>query len=355
MHPEEARQLTRQRLARGEAEVDLCVIEGDGISHEVIPAAVRVLQIVAPEVVIRKADAGWDCFKETGNSLPDSTLELALECGAVLFGAAASPSYPVDSYYVPIVRLRRELRTFATLRPTRYLPVPTARPGIDLLVVRESTEDLYIGHEHTEDEGRTGISEKVITRYATENVARKTFELVVLDGRKKVTIVHKASVMMESDGLFRRVALEISEQFPEIITEELLVDTAAYWMVKDPTRFDVILTPNLYGDILSDMAAAWGGGLGLAPSLSLGEGVALAEPVHGCAPDIAGKGIANPTASIMSAAMLVRHHWHLNEAALRIENAVRATLAEGAHTADIAVEGAISTEEFTNKVCSYLS
>ena len=138
----------------------------------------------------------------------------------------------------------------------------------------------------------------------------------VRDGRKKVTIVHKASVMMQSDGLFRRVALEVGAQFPQIITEELLVDTAAYWMVKDPTRFDVILTPNLYGDILSDMAAAWGGGLGLAPSLSIGDGVALAEPVHGCAPDIAGKGIANPTATIMSAAMLLRHHWQRNEAAL---------------------------------------
>lgn len=335
--------------------MDLCVIEGDGISHEVIPAAVRVLQIVAPDVVVRKAEAGWDTFIQTGNSLPDDTLRLALECGAVLFGAAASPSYPVDGYYVPIVRLRRELRTFASLRPTRYLPVPTAREGVDLLVVRETTEDLYIGHEYTEDEGRTGISEKVITRTATENVARKTYDLAVMDGRRKVTIVHKASVMMQSDGLFRRVALEVSEHFPEIITEELLVDTAAYWMVKDPTRFDVILTPNLYGDILSDMAAAWGGGLGLAPSLSLGDGVALAEPVHGCAPDIAGKGIANPTASIMSAAMLMRHHWHRHEEALKIENAVRATLASGAHTMDINPEGAISTGAFTDRVCSFLN
>lgn len=335
--------------------MDLCVIEGDGISHEVIPAAVRVLQLVAPDVVIHKADAGWDCFVATGNSLPDDTLRLALQCGAVLFGAAASPSYPVDGYYVPIVRLRRELRTFATLRPTRYLPVPTARPGVNLLVVRESTEDLYIGHEHTEDEGRTGISEKVITRQATENVARKTYELAVRDSREKVTIVHKASVMMQSDGLFRRVALEIGEQFPQIATEELLVDTAAYWMVKDPTRFDVILTPNLYGDILSDMAAAWGGGLGLSPSLSVGDGVALAEPVHGCAPDIAGKGIANPTATIMSAAMLIRHHWQRHEEALRIENAVRATLESGFHTADINPEGAVSTGEFTDQVCSFLA
>jgi homoisocitrate dehydrogenase len=334
--------------------LDLCVIEGDGIGHEVIPAAVQVLQLVAPDVVIRHAQAGWDCFIEQGSSLPEDSLHLAIECSAVLFGAAASPSYPVEGYYVPIVRLRRELRTFASLRPTRYLPVPTAREGVNILVVRETTEDVYIGHEHTEDEGRTGISEKVITRFATENVARKTYELALRDGRKKVTIVHKASVMMQSDGLFRRVALEVAANFPQITTEELLVDTAAYWMVKDPTRFDVILTPNLYGDILSDMAAAWGGGLGLAPSLSIGDGVALAEPVHGCAPDIAGKNIANPTASILSIAMLLRHHWGRNEAALRVENAVRSALKQGLHTADIYMEDAITTTNFTQKVCENL-
>jgi homoisocitrate dehydrogenase len=334
--------------------LDLCVIEGDGIGHEVIPAALRVLKIVAPDVIVRKADAGWDCFLQVGSPLPYDTLRLAMECSAVLFGAAASPSYPVDGYYIPVVRLRRELKTHAMLRPTRYLPVPTARAGVDLLVVRESTEDLYIGHEHTEDDGRMGVSEKVITREATENVAHQAFRLAVKNGRGKVTIVHKASVMLQTDGLFRRVALEVAQEYPQIKTEELLVDTAAYWMVKDPTRFDVILTPNLYGDILSDMAAAWGGGLGLAPSLSIGAGAALAEPVHGCAPDIAGKGIANPTASIMATAMLLRHHWERQEAAERVERAVQGALEAGYHTADIHPEGAISTDAFTERVCSRL-
>ncbi|MBE2267724.1 MAG: isocitrate/isopropylmalate dehydrogenase family protein [Anaerolinea sp.] len=334
--------------------MDLCVIEGDGIGHEVIPAAVRVLKIVAPDVITRKAEAGWDCFEATGSPLPDDTLRLALECSAVLFGAAASPSYPVEGYYVPVVRLRRELKTYATLRPTRYLPVPTARAGVDLLVVREATEDLYIGHEHTEDEGRTGVSEKVITREATENVTRKAYEMAVKTNRKKVTIVHKASVLLQSDGLFRRVALEIGANYPQIKTEELLVDTAAYWMVKDPTRFDLILTPNLYGDILSDMAAAWGGGLGLAPSLSLGSSAALAEPVHGCAPDIAGQGISNPTAAIMSIALLLRHHWERFEAADRVESAIRSTLEAGYHTIDINPEGAVSTMRFTDEVCARL-
>jgi homoisocitrate dehydrogenase len=334
--------------------LQLCVIEGDGIGQEVIPAAILVLSVVAPDVEVVAEFAGWGYFQEHGTSLPEATVEQARHCGAVLFGATQSPAYPVEGYFSPIVRLRRTLRAYANLRPTSHLPVPTSRQGVDLLVVRENTEDLYIGHEHTEDEGKTGIAEKVITREATERVAKLAYELAVRVGRKKITIVHKANVLPQSDGLFRRVALEVSGYYPEIITDELFVDTAAYWMVKDPTRFDVILTPNLYGDILSDMAAAWGGGLGLAPSLSMGEGIALAEPVHGSAPDIAGKGIANPTASILSVAMLLRHFWDRQEAADRIENAVRTTLDKGGYTADIYHDGAISTVEFAERVCSLL-
>lgn len=334
--------------------MELCVIEGDGIGREVIPAAVEVLHAAAPDVNIKPAPAGWDCFQQYGTSLPETTLRCALDCGAVLFGTAASPSYPVEGYKSPIVQLRRALQAYANLRPTAYLPVPTARQGVDLLVVRENTEDLYVGQEHTENHGRTGIAEKVITRAATERVARMTYELAARAGRRKVTVVHKANVLPQSDGLFRRVALEIAEGYPQIHTDELLIDTAAYWMVKDPTRFDIILTSNMYGDILSDMAAAWGGGLGLAPSLSVGNGVAIAEPVHGSAPDIAGQGIANPTAAILSVAMLLRHHWDRADAAQQIEQAVHAVLSEGAHTVDIYREGAISTAAFTQGVCARL-
>jgi homoisocitrate dehydrogenase len=337
-----------------DGQLQLCVIEGDGIGREVIPAAVQVLLAVAPDVVITTAYAGWDYFQTSGTPLPDETVQQAKDCGAVLFGATQSPAYPVEGYFSPILRLRRTLRAFANLRPTSYLPVPTSRQGVDLLVVRENTEDLYVGHEHTEDEGKTGIAEKVITRQATERVTKLAYELAVRVGRKKVTVVHKANVLPQSDGLFRRVALEVAGYFPEIITDELFVDTAAYWMVKDPTRFDVILTPNLYGDILSDMAAAWGGGLGLAPSLSIGSGIALAEPVHGSAPDIAGRGISNPTASILSVAMLLRHFWDRQEAGARIENAVTAALDSGNYTADIYPDGALSTNEFADRVCSYL-
>lgn len=331
--------------------MNLCVIEADGIGHEVIPAAVQVLRVVMPEVQIKVGYAGWQVFQEQGTSLPEETLALAKECSAVLFGAAASPSYPVEGYFSPIVRLRRTLQTYANLRPTRYLPVSTAKEGIDLIVVRENTEDLYVQNEHTSDSGTFASAQKIITRSATERVAHLAYQLAQRTGREKVTVVHKANVMPQSDGLFRRVALEVGEQYPDIFTDELLVDTAAYWMVKDPTRFDAILTPNLYGDILSDMAAAWGGGLGLAPALNVGDGIAIAEPVHGSAPDIAGRGIANPTAAILSMAMLIRHHWKRPEVAKQVEDAVRATLASGSHTVDIYMEGAINTQEFTDRVC----
>ena len=332
----------------------LCVIEGDGIGREVVPAAIRVLRRLIPELEVVTAEAGWETFQASGNALPDETVSTALSAKAVLFGACSSPSYPVPGYSSPIVKLRRSMETFANLRPTRYLPVPTARPGVDLVVVRENTEDLYVGDEQTEDAGDTGTATKRITRYASERIAHTAFRLARSEGRRCVTIVHKGNVMPQTDGLFRRVAYEVAKEYPDIETDELLVDTAAYWMVKEPTRFDVVLTPNLYGDILSDMAAAWGGGLGLAPALNLGEAVAVAEPVHGSAPDIAGQGIANPTAVILSAAMLLRHHWRLPAPADKIDAAVNAALSEGDYTADILGANGMSTVDFADLICDKL-
>lgn len=329
----------------------LCVIEGDGIGHEVVPAAIQVLRHVLPELEIVTAAAGWETFEATGSALPDETVATALNAKAVLFGACSSPSYPVPGYSSPIVKLRRSMETYANLRPTHYLPVPTAREGVDLVVVRENTEDLYVGDEHTDDAGDTGTATKRITRHASERIAHTAFRLAMSEGRRCVTIVHKGNVMPQTDGLFRRVAYEVSREYPDIETDELLVDTAAYWMVKEPTRFDIVLTPNLYGDILSDMAAAWGGGLGLAPALNLGESVAVAEPVHGSAPDIAGQGIANPTAVILSAAMLLRHHWRMPGPADKIDAAVTAALSEGAYTADILGTKGMSTDDFAGMIC----
>lgn len=334
--------------------MELCVIEGDAVGHEVVPAAVRVLKILLPEVQVVHAEAGFETLEKIGTPLPQETIDIAVRCRAVLFGAAASPSFPVEGYFSPIIRLRQILNTYANIRPTRYVPVPTARPGVDIVVVRENTEDLYVVDEYTNEGGDRSIAQKVITRAATERVAHAAYRLAQRTDREKVTIVHKANILPQSDGLFRRVALEVGELYPDIETDELLVDTAAYWMVKEPTRFDVILTSNLYGDILSDMAAAWGGGLGLAPALNLGDDAAIAEPVHGTAPDIAGKGIANPIAMILSMGMLLSHFWHRDDLAQRIENAVRQTIDTGSHTFDIYNEGAISTEAFTDLICEHL-
>lgn len=332
--------------------MELCVIEGDGVGHEVVPAAVQVLETILPDLEVQAVEAGWEYFQSHGTPLAPDTIPTAQRCGAVLFGAASSPSYPVDGYYSPIVRLRQALKAHANIRPISYLPVPTARAGVDLIVVRENTEDVYIGQEHSSFEGgESGTVQKVVTRAATERIAHSAYQLARTAGRHRVTIVHKGNILPQTDGLFRRVAFEIGQQYNDIETDELLVDTAAYWMVKEPTRFDVILTMNQYGDILSDMAAAWGGGLGFIPSVNLGEGIGIAEPVHGSAPDVAFKGLANPIAAILSAALLLRYHWNIPDAATRIETAVRNTLDSGAYTADVKLNGAVSTEEFANLVC----
>ncbi len=334
--------------------MELCVIEGDGVGHEVVPAAVKVLKTVFPELVIHEARAGWDYFQETGEAISEETVNLVIKTGALLYGAATSPSYPVEGYYSPVVRLRRQLKAHANIRPISYLPVPTARAGVDLVVVRENTEDIYIGQEETSQDLDTGTAKKVVTRAATERIAHTCFRLARLSKRKVVTIVHKGNVLPQTDGLFRRVGFEVAKEYPDIETDELLVDTAAYWMVKDPTRFDMILTLNQYGDILSDMAAAWGGGLGFVPAVNLGDDIGIAEPVHGSAPDIAGKGIANPIATILSASLLVRYRWQKPDVATVIDKAVRKTLQDGAYTPDVKNSGAITTDEFTSLVCENL-
>ncbi|MGJ3240656.1 MAG: isocitrate/isopropylmalate dehydrogenase family protein [Anaerolineae bacterium] len=333
--------------------MELCVIEGDGIGHEVVPAAVRVLKTVFPDLIVHEARAGWDYFQETGKPIAEETVAKVIETGALLYGAATSPSYPVEGYYSPVVRLRRELKAHANIRPISYLPVPTARAGVNMVVVRENTEDVYIGQEETSQDRDTGIAKKVVTRSATERITHTCFRLARLSKRRLVTIVHKGNVLPQTDGLFRRVAFEVAEQYADIETDELLVDTAAYWLVKDPTRFDVILTLNQYGDILSDMAAAWGGGLGFVPAVSLGDGIGIAEPVHGSAPDIAGRGIANPIATILSASLLVRYRWQMPDVARMIDKAVHGALQNGAYTPDVKSSGAISTEAFTDIICEH--
>ncbi len=311
----------------------LCIIPGDGIGREVIPAAVRVLQAAIPGLRTVPAEAGWECFLRRGVSVPQETLEAIRACGSALFGAVSSPSRKVEGYRSAILTMRQALDLYANLRPVRSLPRVSPRPGIDLLVFRENTEGLYAGRERLEDGGATAIAERVITRQASLRLAERALVLMQADGRRKLTIVHKANVLPLTDGLFRDTVRQAAEPYCQgeqaIEIDELLVDIATLKMVAEPERFDVIITTNLFGDILSDAAAHWMGGMGLAPSLNWGEGVALAEPVHGSAPDIAGKGIANPIAAILSGALLARYAWDLPAAADGIESAVNTVLESG--------------------------
>lgn len=309
---------------------ELCMMPGDGIGREVIPAAVAVLQAVIPDLQIVEAEAGWDCFQRRGASVPEATLETIRACGAGLFGAVSSPSRRVAGYRSAIITMRQALGLYANIRPVRSWPRVSPRPDVDMIIVRENTEGLYSGREYWRED--TAVAERIITRPASQRIAQKALALCAALGRQKLTIVHKANVLPLSDGLFRDTVRELAERHsPPLAVDELLVDVAALKMVAEPQRFDVLVTTNLFGDILSDAAAHWGGGLGLAPSLNWGDGVAVAEPVHGSAPDIAGQGIANPIAAILSGALLARHVWGLAEAADRVETAVAHILAHQQH------------------------
>jgi homoisocitrate dehydrogenase len=310
----------------------LCVIHGDGIGREVVPAAVEVLSRAIPGLETIEAEAGWDCFQKHGVSVPEPTLAAIRECGAALFGAVQSPARKVEGYRSAIITIRQALDLYSNIRPVRAWPRVSARADVDMIIVRENTEGLYAGRERIE--GDTAIAERVITKQASRRIGERAFGLACAGGRKRVTIVHKANVLPLTDGLFRDTVREVADRFAAdgcgVAVDELLVDTAAMKMVEQPQMFDVVVTTNLFGDILSDCAAPWGGGIGLAPSLNWGDGVAVAEPVHGSAPDITGKGIANPIAAILSGAMLARHLWGCEEQAAQIERAVELALDAGA-------------------------
>lgn len=305
----------------------LCVIEGDGIGREVIPAAVQVLRVVLPELETVPAEAGWACFLRRGVSVPEETLTAVRHCGAALFGAVSSPSRKVEGYRSAILTLRQALGLYANIRPVQSWPRVSPRAGIDMVVVRENTEGLYAGRERWEG-AETAVAERVISKTASRRIGQAALRLMQAQGRRRLTIVHKANVLPLTDGLFRDTVRAVFATEPNgFVVDELLVDVAALKMVGEPERFDVLVTTNLFGDILSDAAAHWGGGLGLAASISLGDGLALAEPVHGSAPDIAGQGKANPIAAILSGALLARFVWGREDVAQRVETAVFHTLA----------------------------
>ncbi len=326
----------------------VCLIPGDGVGKEVIPAAARVLEALNIGITFTHAEAGWDCFQQHGDALPQATIDAIISAGRALFGATQSPSTKVPGYSSPVLTMRKKFDLYANLRPT--VSLPGSRQGIDLLIVRENTEGMYAGRERRE--GDTAIAERVITVKASERIARVAF-VEAEKRRKHVTIVHKANVLKETDGLFRDQCLRVAAEHPDVHYDELLVDACAMWLVKDPTRFDVIVTTNLFGDILSDEAAGLIGGLGIAPSSNVGAGgIAYYEPVHGSAPDIAGKGIANPMGAILSAAMMLSDAG-LTEQAADIDRAVRRVLEDGILPRDL--DGNATTDEVAAAVIERLT
>lgn len=321
------------RVNSADAAQRVCVIPGDGIGQEVVPVALDVLHAVLPGLTYEMAEAGWECFRRHGAAVPAQTHAAIRRCGAALFGATASPGHLVPGYRSAVLELRQSHGLYANIRPVISRPGLSSNRGVDMVVVRENTEGLYSGRESRT--GDVAVAEHVVSAAASNRIAEAAMRLAVQRGAKKITIVHKANVLPTTDGLFRdcvrRVIADWAAQGHEIDVEECYVDLAALRMVAEPESFDVLVTTNLYGDILSDAAAHWGGGLGVAPSLNLGDEVAIAEPVHGSAPDIAGTGAANPAAAILSAALLAEHAWRRPDIARRIERAVGMALATGAH------------------------
>ena len=349
---------TRQAYSRPKGTYRIAMISGDGIGNEVIPAAARVLDGMGLALSFEWLEAGWDAFSRYGTALPEVTVEKISQCDGALFGAVSSPSTRVPGYSSPILELRKRLGLYGNLRPAVSTPLSGSRPGIDLLIVRENTEDLYVKQEQIDAEGKRAVAQRVITQRASSRIARLAFEQARLraeartDARSpRVTIVHKANVLPITDGLFRETCLEVAAEFPDVECEEQLVDSMAYRLIREPERYDVVVAPNLYGDILSDEAAALVGGLGLVPSANVGDGFVLAEPVHGSAPDIAGMGIANPLAAIRSAAMLLLYLGE-SDRSVRLERAVQEVLRREIVTPDLG--GSATTGEVANAVLNEL-
>ena len=296
---------------------------------------------------------------ESGELIAPGTLDAIEACGWALKGPTATP---IGKGFRSInVQLRQRFSTYANLRPVHTLPgVPTRFDNVDLVIVRENTEDLYKGIEYMlNDEIANGV--KLITRPACEKICRFAFDYARKNGRKKVTAVHKANIMKLTDGLFLRVAREVAANYPDIEFNDKIVDATCMGLVQNPNDFDVLVLPNLYGDIVSDLCAGLVGGLGMAPGSNIGADCAIFEATHGSAPDIAGQDIANPTAEILSAAMMLDHLGE-NDAANRIRAAVSATLDEGEQvTGDVrraqtgSVEGAVGTQAFADAVIAHLA
>lgn len=324
----------------------ITLIPGDGIGPEVTSAAREVLDATGVELEWQEAPAGVAALESVGDPLPESTVEAVRAADATLKGPATTPSG--TGFRSINVALRQKLTLYANFRPARSLPgIKTRYDDVDLIVIRENTEGLYSGLEHTVVEGVVE-SLRIITAKASERIAKFAFQTAQRQGRKRVTCVHKANILKLSDGLFLDSCRKVAKEFPDIEFDDCIVDAAAMKLVLDPHQFDVLVMENLFGDILSDLTSGLVGGLGVTPSANVGDGMAVFEAVHGSAPDIAGKGIANPTALILSGVLMLRYLGE-KEAADRLENAVRTVLSAGeALTGDLG--GKANTRQYTDAV-----
>ncbi|MBV9405714.1 MAG: isocitrate/isopropylmalate dehydrogenase family protein [Acidobacteriaceae bacterium] len=324
------------------------LIPGDGIGPEVAQATLRAIEATGADICWRRAELNEAIILESGKTLPQYLLDSLNETRVGLKGPVTTPV--AGGFQSVNVALRKALDLFANVRPVRTLPGIKTRfqdVHIDMVIFRENTEDLYSGLEH-EIVRDVVTSLKVITRVASERIARYAFDYAQKNGRKQVVAIHKANIMKLADGLFLRCCRETAANFPGIHYKELIVDNASMQLVIHPEKFDILLLPNLYGDIVSDLAAGLVGGLGIVPGANMGETHAVFEAVHGSAPDIAGEGKANPTALMLSGVMLLIHLGE-REAANKLESAVGAVYREGKYlTSDVG--GSASTEEFTEAV-----
>jgi isocitrate dehydrogenase (NAD+) len=317
------------------------LIAGDGIGPEVTAATQAVVEAAGATVAWVEAHAGLGAAERFGDPLPTATLDLIRRHRVALKGPCTTP---VGKGFRSInVRLRQELDLYASIRPVRTLPgVQVPYTNVDLVVVRENTEGLYSGQEHVVVPGVVE-SLRIITHGAAERIVRYAFELARREGRHCVTFCHKADVLPMSDGLFLTTAREVADEYPFLEFQEMHVDAVCLELALDPSRYDVLVMENLFGDVISDLCAGLVGGLGLVPGANLGTRYAVFEAVHGSAPDIAGKGLANPIALLRSAAMMLNHIGQ-REPARRIEESVWRTLAEGKGlTRDLGGEGTTAT------------
>ena len=329
----------------------ITLIPGDGIGYEISESLVKIFDAAKVPIEFETENAGSDVYEKTGELIPESLYESVERNKIAIKGPITTP---VGKGFRSInVYLRKKYDLYTNFRPSRNLPgIETRYDNIDLAIFRENTEGIYIGEEKYENEEKTSaIAIKRITRKGSKRIIQSAFEYAKNNGISKVTVVHKANILKFTDGMFLDIAREISKEYENIQLEELIIDNMCMQLVTNPERFKVIVTMNLYGDILSDLVAGLVGGLGVAPGANIGDDIAIFEAVHGSAPDIAGQNKANPLALLLSSIEMLKY-LKLDNFAKNIENAILKTLTDGCKTADLG--GSATTTEFTDRIIENL-